>query len=173
MHPTAATSQCAALSAQNRHNDRSYCGPGTHMHVVNGGCHCGRIEFSAELSQAPDSYSPRACDCDFCQKHGATYISDPSGRLRITLASESDVRRYRQGSGAAEFLICGTCGVLVCVLYRDDQVTYGAINARAANDPTPFRQAKPVSPKTLSSVDKVKRWQEVWFANVGVSTRSV
>lgn len=139
------------------------------MHVVNGGCHCGGIEFSAELSQAPGSYTPRACDCDFCQKHGATYISDPSGRLRITLAAQSAVRPYRQGSGAAEFLICGTCGVLVAVLYRDNQVTYGAINARAANAPTAFGTAKPVSPKTLSSTDKVKRWQEVWFADVGVS----
>jgi hypothetical protein len=160
------------------------------MYEITGGCHCGSIEFSAELSREPSSYHPRACDCDFCRKHGAAYVSDPSGRLRIKLTSQSAVSRYRQGSGAAECLICTTCGVLVVVLYRADQVTYGAINARAANGlahrspglahgspglahgssgPAAFGDPTSVSPKMLSATQKVDRWQDIWFPHVDVS----
>lgn len=141
------------------------------MHTIHGGCYCGNIEISAELTRALSSYNPRACDCDFCRKHGAAYISDPSGRLRIELTSEADVRRYRQGSGAAEFLLCSTCGVLVAVLYRAEQTTYGVVNARAVNEPASFGETKPVSPKMLSPTDKVERWQEIWFSGVDVSCR--
>jgi hypothetical protein len=138
------------------------------MHIISGGCHCGRIEFSAELSRVPGSYNPRACDCDFCRKHGAAYISDPSGHLRIKINSESDVRRYRQGSGAAECLLCVNCGVLVTVLYRTGQVTYGAVNSRVTSDPTVFGEVNAVSPKMLLPSEKVKRWQDIWFCNVDV-----
>jgi hypothetical protein len=89
--------------------------------------------------------------------------------LRIKLSSESDVRSYRQGSGAAEWLLCASCGVLVAVLYRAEQSIYGALNARAADEPAAFATVTPASPKTLSSADKVSRWQEIWFANVDVS----
>lgn len=138
------------------------------MHVVSGGCHCGRVELTAELSQAPSLYSPRACDCDFCRKHGAAYISDPSGRLRVRLRSESDARKYHQGSGEAEFLLCATCGVLVAVLYRTDRLIYGALNARVA-DTADFGVTTPASPKTLSAADKVQRWREIWFPDVEAS----
>jgi hypothetical protein len=139
------------------------------MHIVNGSCHCGNVEFSAELSRPPDLYSPRACDCDFCRKHGAAYISDASGRLRLKLRSESAVHRYHQGSGEAECLLCATCGVLVAVLYRADQMVYGALNTRAAEESAGFGVTTSVSPKTLSPADKVQRWQRIWFPNVEVS----
>jgi hypothetical protein len=142
--------------------------PGIRMYTIHGGCHCGGVQFSAELSQAPASYNPRVCDCDFCQKHGAAYVSDPSGYLRITLTSESNARRYRQGSGAAEFLICANCGVLVTALYRLDATTYGAINAKATSSATVFGESKPVSPKTLPPTEKAQRWQSMWFRNVDV-----
>lgn len=142
-----------------------------HMYKIGGGCYCGSVELSAELSRAPASYQPRACDCDFCRKHGAAYISDPAGHLRIKLAEESVARRYRQGSGAAEFLLCANCGVLVTVLYRVDQVTYAAVNTRATDEPTAFGEPDCVSPKTLPPADKIKRWLEIWFSNVEISVR--
>jgi hypothetical protein len=136
---------------------------------IHGGCHCGQIQLFAELAQVPGAYPPRACDCDFCRKHGAAYISDPAGKLRIQLSSQSAVSRYRQGSGTAQFLVCTNCGVLVAVLHRTGATTYGAINANAISGPTAFAPAKSVSPKTLSPTEKVQRWQNVWFADVEVS----
>ncbi len=138
------------------------------MHIIRGGCHCGKIQLSAELSETPESYNPRACDCDFCRKHGAAYISDPSGHLRISLKPGSDDHRYRQGSGTAEFLLCPNCGVLVAVLYNTAASIYAAVNTRCMDDSTAFGKTNTTSPQTLSSSEKTKRWQDIWFSNVDV-----
>lgn len=123
-----------------------------------------------ELSRAPGTYNPRACDCDFCRKHCASYLSDPQGSVTIRIKDERYSGRYRQGSGTAELLLCGKCGVLVGVLYRGDGRIHAAVNTRTIDDGTSFGAEQPVSPRTLSSGDKVKRWQEVWFADVRIVT---
>jgi hypothetical protein len=135
---------------------------------ISGGCHCGNIRIDLELTRAPDTYNPRACDCDFCRKHNAAYISDPQGSLAIRIKDESLRGTCRQGSGQAEFLFCRNCGVLVSVLYRNDGRLYAAVNARAVQGGKPFGAEQTVSPQKLSAEDKVKRWQEVWFSNVGL-----
>ena len=72
------------------------------MVTVSGGCHCGNIGVELQLTRAPDSYSPRACGCDFCRKHGAAYVSDPDGALHMRIADPAQAGRYRQGSGQAD-----------------------------------------------------------------------
>lgn len=139
---------------------------GSVMHQASGGCHCGSILVQFELSRPPITYSPRACDCDFCRKHGAAYVSDPAGSLHIRIKAERNWRTYRQGSGVAELLLCGNCGVLIGALYRDEPRLYGTVNAKVVDGPTVFGADQPVSPKMLAQADKVKRWQDVWFSNV-------
>jgi hypothetical protein len=139
------------------------------MHQVSGGCHCGSILVQLRLLQAPMTYSPRACDCDFCRKHGAAYVSDPEGSLDIRIKAEGDGRTYRQGSGLAELLFCGNCGVLIGALYRDEGRVYATVNVKVVDGPTAFGAEQPVSPKNLAGTDKVKRWQDLWFANVVLS----
>lgn len=140
------------------------------MFKVNGGCHCGNILVDLELARAPDSYYPRACDCGFCRQHDAAYVSDPQGSLVIRIKDEHLSGRYRQGSGQAEFLFCGNCGVLVGVLYRHDGRLFAAVNAKAVEGGKSFGAEKTVSPKTLSASGKVKRWQEIWFSSVSIVT---
>ncbi len=135
------------------------------MAEIRGGCHCGNISVTAELTRATTEYRPRACDCDFCRKHGAAYLSDPAGSLRIAIRDARATAAYRQGSGTAEFLVCTTCGVLVAVLYRDDRI-YAALNANAVV--AELAPTQPVSPKQLATDDKVARWRAVWFADVVV-----
>lgn len=136
------------------------------MHRLNGACHCGNIRLELELTGAPGGYSPRACDCEFCTKHAAAYVSDPEGALTIRIGDERRTARYRQGSGQAEFLLCTGCGVLVGVLYRSDGRLYAAVNAKAVRGGADFGTEQPVSPKTLAAEQKAQRWQEVWFADV-------
>jgi hypothetical protein len=136
---------------------------------LSGGCHCGNIQMELELARTPETYNPRACDCDFCTKHSATYLSDPKGSLVIRIKDESHVGRYRQGSGQAEFLICTNCGVLVGVLYQSEGRLYGAANAKAIQGGKGFGPEQPVSPKTLSADAKASRWLDVWFSRVAVS----
>jgi hypothetical protein len=137
---------------------------------IKGSCYCHNVTFTAELSQPPESYHPRACDCDFCRKQGAAYLSDPQGSLILHVDETPWLRKYRQGEKVAEFLICIHCGVLVAVVHATPEGTFGAINVRAVDGQVVFGEPVTVSPKKLNATEKMKRWQEVWFKNVQVLT---
>lgn len=139
------------------------------MHKVSGGCHCGNVRVDMELPREPGTYHPRACDCDFCGKHGAAYVSDPEGSLSIRIQDARNSGNYRQGSGVAECILCRNCGVLIGALYGSGGRMWGAINARIVENRTIFGKEQAVSPKTLTGNEKEKRWQDIWFANVTIT----
>ena len=70
-----------------------------------GGCHCGAVRWTFATRQALGQFAPRACDCDFCRRHGAAWVSDAQGLLHVH-GDEARLRRYRRGSGQAEFVAC-------------------------------------------------------------------
>lgn len=135
---------------------------------MDGGCYCGNIRFEFTLTRLPGDYNPRACDCDFCTKHSAAYLSDPAGSLSVRIADAGQVSRYRQGSGQAQFLVCARCGVLTGVFLEAAGRVYGAVNARAVEGGVKFGPEQTVSPKKLSPGDKLERWQGVWFPDVSI-----
>ena len=139
--------------------------PKASMIDLKAGCHCGNIEVEISLSRPPETYAPRACDCDFCTKHGAAYLSDREGGLRIRVKDPRRLSRYRQGSDQAEFLICSNCGVVVAVSYQDAGRTIGAVNSQVIEGAR-FGEKASVSPKKLGPEDKARRWKDVWFQNV-------
>ena len=138
------------------------------MHVLGGGCHCGNIRLKLQLPREPGAYAPRACDCGFCHKHGAAYVSDPHAVLTLWIRDERSAAGYAQGSGQAEMLLCRECGVLVGALHRAQGRIYGVVNTRAIDGGTGFGTEQPVSPRMLSAEDKVRRWQEIWCSNVSI-----
>jgi hypothetical protein len=138
---------------------------------LSGGCHCGNLRLEVRLTRAPGEYSPRACDCDFCRKHGAAWLSDPRGSLRITVRDASELGRYRQGSRTAELLLCRRCGVLVGACMGDiTSGLHGVVNAQVVDGSRPFAAPQVVSPHQLSADDKVRRWQQLWFSDVSIIT---
>jgi hypothetical protein len=143
------------------------------MDTVSGGCHCGNILVELTLTRAPDSYQPRACDCSFCRKHGAAYVSDPHGSLHIAVRDEREAGRYRQGSEQAELLLCRRCGVLIGALFSGGGQLYAAVNSKVVEPGVRFGQEQTVSPQSLSGEDKVKRWQGIWFSNVSYGATRV
>ena len=138
------------------------------MPSVSGGCHCGNVRVELQLPRDPEAYVPRACDCDFCRKHAAAYVSDPHGALRIWIRDERRAGRYHQGSGTAEMLVCRNCGVLIGALYPAEGSAYGAVNVRTLEERARFAPEQSVSPQSLSASDKVRRWREIWFADVSI-----
>jgi hypothetical protein len=140
------------------------------MHTVTGGCYCGNVLLHIRLPRPPKAYNPRACDCGFCRKHGAAYISDRSGSLEIAIGTATDRGSYRQGSEAADFLFCRRCGVLIGVTCEIDGRLYGAVNVRSL-DPAAFGPEQSVSPKHLAATEKLQRWQGVWFPDVIVHAK--
>ena len=139
-------------------------------HKSTGGCHCGNITFEMELNQDPRSYNPRACDCEFCRKHGAAYLSDKNGSLIVFIENEDNLSKYQQGSGIADFVICKKCGVLVGIYYRDNDKLYAAINSKAVDINTIFGEEKEVSPKKITDLEKIQRWRDIWFCNVKIKS---
>jgi hypothetical protein len=139
-----------------------------HMHTLSGACHCGSIRVELELARSPESYHPRACDCEFCRKHAAAWVSDPQGALSIRIANAQHAGRYRQGSGLAELLWCRNCGVLVGALHEAAGRLHAAVNAKVIDGGASFGVEHAVSPQSLSDREKLARWQEIWFARVSI-----
>ena len=140
------------------------------MFQLNGACHCGNIHIQLELSQPLAAYSPRACDCDFCRKHGASYLSDPHGRMQLDVCDAASLGTYRHGSQTADFLFCTHCGVLIGVLYQDGKRAYGTVNCAALQPTEALGAPVSVSPKRLESSEKTARWTALWFPDVRITT---
>lgn len=136
------------------------------MYPLSGGCHCGRLAMDIQLSREPGTFRPRACDCNFCRLHGAAYISDPEGSIRFRIKDKQALTTYQQGSKQAEFLLCGHCGVVLGVLYRDAGRLYAAANANAVDAAAGFGLDQPMSPQALSAEEKARRWRDLWFSRV-------
>lgn len=127
-----------------------------------GGCHCGALRWTLDTLHSLDEFAPRACDCDFCTRHRAAWVSDSQGILRIR-AKPSELQRYRQGSGQAEFLVCRTCGVLVAVIAATaDGQLRGAVNRNAFDRREEFPASVVVSPQRLEPDAKLARWSQLW-----------
>jgi hypothetical protein len=135
-----------------------------------GNCHCENITFELAVSQKLNLYDPRACDCNFCTKHHASYISDKNGKLAISVKKKHKVNRYQHGDRIADFLICQICGVLVGVCYKTQENLYATINICTLESDINFNQNLVVSPKKLSRNEKTQRWKDLWFANVVLIT---
>jgi len=133
---------------------------------LQGSCHCGAIGIEYTTCQLPSSVVPRACDCSFCRKHGAAYVSDPSGALAISCADIHALTTYRQGSENARFLMCSGCGVLIAVCFDKGSSSFAAINALCLDRYEEFPAALCSSPQKLSAAEKTARWSTLWIPAV-------
>jgi hypothetical protein len=136
------------------------------METLRGGCACGNIRFEIVLSQALSTYHPRACDCDFCVKHGAGYISDPNGSLHIQVRNPHLLQHYRQGTRLASFLVCKHCGILTNVLWQNNKgEQFGSVNSRTVEQ-TSFAEPQVISVQHHTPEETIQRWETHWFPNV-------
>jgi hypothetical protein len=133
--------------------------------TLDGSCHCGRLRIEFSTGKDPADFTPRACDCSFCRKHGAAYVSDPAGRLSVSV-HQSTLRKYRQGSGNADFLFCSHCGVLVAVVFEHGHRVHGAVNIGCLDGATGFGPAVPAPPQALGAEERSSRWLELWIPDV-------
>lgn len=139
--------------------------------TLHGSCHCGRLRIEFSTGQDPTGFTPRACDCSFCRKHGAAYVSDPAGQLSVSVREDA-LRKYRQGSDTADFLLCGKCGVLVAVVFEHAGRLHGAVNTRCLAENTGFRPPAATSPGNLGADEKIRRWLELWVPDVELNAAS-
>jgi hypothetical protein len=128
-----------------------------------GRCHCGNIEVAFEPTQAASELQLRECACSFCRRHGATSVSDPAGKLEITLRVSAEVSRYRFALRTADFLVCRTCGVYVAAVCSIESVTYAVVNANVLDDRAAFtRPSVRVNYDGEPAADRMARRSRVW-----------
>jgi hypothetical protein len=96
---------------------------------LTGSCHCGNLEVELETAIEPEQTGVRACQCSFCGRHAARTISDPAGKLRITVADPDKLCRYRFGLQTSEAWVCARCGVYVAAIL-DEPPRVATLNAR-------------------------------------------
>lgn len=128
-----------------------------------GRCHCGAIRYEYSTSLAPDSWSVRACQCEFCRAHDALSTSDPNGALRFETRDSAQLQRYRFGLKTADFLLCRNCGVYVGAVIESGRGHFGIINTHSLT-PVPDTLA-PVAPISYDNEDtggRVARREERW-----------
>lgn len=74
---------------------------------IEGGCHCKKVRFEAEVPQAVEVLD---CNCSICAATGFRHLMVSHGEFRL-LSGSDDLVSYRFGTGVANHLFCGTCGV--------------------------------------------------------------
>jgi hypothetical protein len=134
--------------------------------TLRGSCHCGRLGLEFRTRRNLATIIPRACDCSFCRKHGAAYISDHDASLSISQSEAGALQEYSQGSNTARFVLCRHCGVLVAVVFKHASGVYGAVNAACLDGDADLGQPVTASPQTLSAEEKVSRWLKLWIPDV-------
>ena len=75
---------------------------------VAGGCHCGAVRFEAEVPEPP--VPALDCNCSVCRMTGFLHVMVPHDRFEL-ITGRGALATYRFGTGAAEHLFCGHCGV--------------------------------------------------------------
>jgi len=106
------------------------------MQSYDGACHCGAIIVTLHSAKSADQLGARTCQCSFCRKHGASWTSDSDGRIDIALSGP--VSRYRFGTETADFLICGTCGVVPAVVDEIDGQLLSVVRVDCLDEASAF-----------------------------------
>jgi len=134
------------------------------MDEMKGGCHCGNISVSYSTAVAPEDARPRACQCSFCRKHQSRAVSDPDGKLEITIHRNSAVNRYKFGIGSCDFIICRNCGVYIGGFMPDpgDDKGYATLMANCLDDQGRYPQAEPTVYDGEDGEGKRARRRRVW-----------
>ena len=127
-----------------------------------GACHCGSVVVWFETKRAADDIQVRADGCGFCTRHGAKSVTDPEGWLEFRAAPGS-LRRYQFAHRAADFLLCGECGVYMGAVTTVEGRTVGVLNVVGANiGAFSERDADPVDYEGESAADRTARRLERW-----------
>ena len=135
--------------------------------VFDGSCHCGVIGFTLHMSQPPEQWQVRACQCGFCRAHGARTVSDPDGAVTFRVTEASKLVRYRFATRSADFLVCGACGVYVAAVLGSEKGQFATVNVNAIDGLGDAPEAVPVSYEGESAEQKASRRARRWTPVIG------
>lgn len=134
---------------------------GKKIYRYKGACACGNAELDIELPEELHTYTPRACDCDYCTARNISYLSTPQDTLKVRCKTALSIDT--QGSEQAEFHNCNGCRSLIVVTCSISGIQRGAVNADLLKENETLNPSVPVSPKKLTTAEKLARWDSAWL----------
>lgn len=141
------------------------------LHEIKGRCHCGNIEYLFRSPVPMMELPVKSCDCSFCIKQGACYVSHPQGRLEVLVKDRSRVSQYRFGTESAEVYICSTCGVFPFIVGTIAGQLYAVLNANSING-LHIEHAKIVPAEHVdnrTAEERSERWKKNWIPKVEIT----
>lgn len=79
----------------------------THKRTIEGGCHCGRVHYKAEVTMPLKVID---CNCSICQMTGFQHIIVSDAAFELISGADTLVT-YQFNTGQAKHLFCGHCGI--------------------------------------------------------------
>lgn len=124
-----------------------------------GGCHCGRVRFRAEV----DLEKVSACNCSMCTKKGILFLACELDAFEL-LKGRTALTAYTFGTGVAQHTFCSHCGLHAFYIPRSnpDRLT---VNARCLDD----IEAAQLTPR--STFDG-RHWEEAQRQRIAETGRS-
>lgn len=95
---------------------------------ITGACHCQRIRVELTWPATAGPMPAKRCGCSYCMRFDGTWTSHPEAELVLQVAGDAREQRYRFGTGTADFLFCGHCGVVLAALDDNAGNTRAVVN---------------------------------------------
>jgi len=95
-------------------------------------------------------------------------VSDPGGSVTFRIAEPSKLRRYRFATRAADFLICGVCGVYIAAVLTSSKGQFATVNVNAIHGLHHVPEPMPVSYEAESREQREFRREQRWTPVAGV-----
>ena len=76
------------------------------LEMREGGCHCGRVRFRAEIDLDLLSH----CNCSICTKKGILHLGTDPATFQL-LRGKTALKAYTFGTGVAQHTFCSHCGM--------------------------------------------------------------
>ena len=102
--------------------------------TLEGSCHCGAVQFTAELPQG--LASARRCTCSICRMRGAVAVTSTPDAFTLT-KGEDKLATYRFNTGVAEHHFCSVCGIYTHHKRRSNPNELG-VNVACLEGVSPF-----------------------------------
>lgn len=135
--------------------------------IIEGGCHCGNIHYRYKVDQPLENLSIRVCSCSFCTKQGATYTSDPEGKLHVRIKKTEHIQKYRFSSKQVDFIFCGICGVMPLSITEIDGNIFALINIKTTkNTDLLGLSAQTIAFSKETVEESIKRRKSKWIPEV-------
>lgn len=107
---------------------------------LSGGCQCGNLAVRLMHPRKAEAYETRRCLCSFCKARDGRYVSDPLGKVEITVRDESLLDRHRFATSTADFLICKSYDGYIGAFGETEAGLKGVLNIKCLDDPGAFSQ---------------------------------